>query len=162
MAFNAALAMTNPNMQMSPALMSIFAAFVANLMKLRQGKQGITEEEEKTKFDKDQTDLVQEADSNNSLVRGVREALNQMPVKPARDFLLEAERFAEEEIANLWSITLKKEKQLEKLVTHIPDEMKNIMEAFPHLEKKHLLEKFKSLQNKKNPKTAIPKVKKRK
>ena len=146
MAFNAALAMTNPNMKMSPALMSVFAAFVANVMKLKQGKTSATDEDEKTKFDKDQADLVEEADTKNSLVRGVKEVINQMPVKPARDFLLEAERFAEEEIANLWSITLKKEKQLEKLVTEMPEEMKNMMDAFPNLDKKKLLEKFKSLQ----------------
>ena len=36
--------------------------------------------------------------------------------KKLRDFLIEAERFAEEEVANLWSLTLKKEKELEKKV----------------------------------------------
>ena len=47
-------------------------------------------------------------------------------VEVLRDFLLEAERFAEEEIANLWSLTLKKEKEIER----------KLKEGFKHLGKK--------------------------
>lgn len=143
------LANQNPNIKLSPSLFAELAKLVAQSMKLKQGSKVSSEDEdEQIKLNRQQEEMVEQIDHQNQLVQGIREALDSVSIRPLKDYLLEAERFAEEEIANLWSITLKKERELEKKIGTIPEELRHLMEAFPHLEPSHLLEKFRNMQRK--------------
>ncbi len=110
------LALSNPQIQKSPVLMAEITKLLAQLIKLRQGKglETATEDDVKENLDyqiKQETNVHE-----HSIVGSVRETLENITINPMRDFLIEAERFAEEEIANLWSLTLKKEKELEEQI----------------------------------------------
>lgn len=149
-AFNAILAQGNQQIHMNPMMMSELSKLVAQFFKLRQGKAGKTEDDDKAEFDRNQEAILESTDHEHVTVNNIRETINQMPIGKLKDFLLEAERFAEEEIANMWSISLKKEKQLEKMLSKLPEELKHTMEKFPHLDPKSVLEKFKQEQKRKN------------
>lgn len=111
---NLLLALQNPRITQSPVMMSQIAVLIGQLLKLKQGK-GPTEDKDeirKEKLDrKHQAEFSDEAENRVNSINPVSAVEN---VKALTDFLLEAERFAEEEIANIWSLTLKKEKELEQ------------------------------------------------
>jgi len=107
-------ALANPNLPMSPLMLSELAKLLAALIKLKQGK-SVTESIDETE-DREQEILLAQSDRSHSVVGGVRDAISAKAVTPLKDFLLEAERFAEEEIANLWSLALKKDKAVEQEV----------------------------------------------
>lgn len=110
------MALANNKIPMSPALMARLVELLGQAMKLKQGKGGISKVED-DEGDERTHDAIQEAiDHEHTVVDGVKNVINDIPVKPLRDFLIEAERFAEEEVANMWSIALKKERELEKQV----------------------------------------------
>lgn len=107
-------ALQNPLIKNSPALTMELLKLMVQILRLKSGKLFRTEVEEKIKEEKDLQDSLDMDIHEQSIVNTVRDTVNNVAVKPLRDFLIEAERFAEEEIANLWSLTLKKEKELEK------------------------------------------------
>lgn len=147
--FSLILGLNNPNLQLNPGLFAELAKILAMIIRLKQGKSTYgADEDEQIKDDRAQSDVLDATDAENALVKNIKGAINEMPIPVLRDFLLEAERFAEEELANIWSITMKKEKELEKTLGNIPDELRQLMKAFPHLEPKHLLEKFKKMKSK--------------
>jgi hypothetical protein len=111
---NLLLALQNPRIAQSPVMMSQIAVLIGQLLKLKQGKGASEDKDEirKEKLDrKHQAEFTDEAENRVNSINPVTAVEN---VKALTDFLLEAERFAEEEIANLWSLTLKKEKELEQ------------------------------------------------
>ncbi len=108
--------LANPNLQMSPLMLASLAALLAQLAKLKLGKSSTESIDDVELEERGQELLVDEADRSNSLVGGVRDAISSLPIAPLKDFLLEAERFAEEEIANRWSLSLKKDKAVEKKI----------------------------------------------
>lgn len=110
------LAFENPQLQKSPVMMAQIAKLVAQLIKLRQGKGLGDSSEEATQEIRNKESLQEEIDHEHNIVNTIKHTFENIGVNPMRDFLIEAERFAEEEIANLWSLTLKKEKQLEKQI----------------------------------------------
>lgn len=107
------LALQNPQLQKSPVLLSQMSILIAQLLKLKAGKSLTEDVDEVRKEASDKDSLTDSFDHEASIVSNVKASTASTPVSALRDFLLEAERFAEEEIANLWSITLKKEKELE-------------------------------------------------
>ncbi len=109
-------ALANPNLQMSPLMLAELAKLLAVLAKLKLGNSASETLDEVATDDKEQEILLEENDRGHNVVDGVRNAISTKAVTPLKDFLLEAERFAEEEIANLWSLTLKKEKAVEQEV----------------------------------------------
>ncbi len=109
-------ALANPRVQMSPLMLAELAKLLAQMIKLKQGKSVAESVDDVAAEEKEQEILLAENDRGTSVVGGVRNAVSNQPVAPLKDFLLEAERFAEEEIANLWSLTLRKEKEVEQEV----------------------------------------------
>jgi hypothetical protein len=110
------LALNNPQIHKSPVLMAEIVKLLAQLIKLRQGKglESAAEDDTKTNLD---YEFNQEAHNHeHNIVNTVKQTFENITINPMREFLIEAERFAEEEIANLWSLTLKKEKELEKQI----------------------------------------------
>ncbi len=105
-------ALANPRVQMSPLMLAELAKLLAQMIKLKQGKSVTESVDDVAAEDREQDVLLAENDRGTSVVGGVRNAVSGSPVAPLKDFLLEAERFAEEEIANLWSLTLRKEKEV--------------------------------------------------
>ena len=111
-ATNLLLALQNPNITKSPVLLSQLTALIVQLIKLKANKSQDIDEKRKEDFDKEQ--MIADNDHEHHIVNNVKAVASTTTVGHVKDFLLEAERFAEEEIANLWSLTLKKEKELEK------------------------------------------------
>lgn len=111
---NIVIAMQNPQLQESPALLTQLVNLLVQVLKLKAGRSPARDIDEKKKFERDQETMqeIQEHDSN--IVNSVKETVETVAINPLREFLIEAERFAEEEVANLWSLTLKNEKELEK------------------------------------------------
>ncbi len=109
-------ALANPKIQMSPLMLAEIAKVLAQIIRLKQGKSVSESADDIAAEDKEQDILLTENDRSHNVVGGVRNAVSSLPVAPLKDFLLEAERFAEEEIANLWSLTLRKEKEVEQEV----------------------------------------------
>ncbi len=143
------LTMTNPNVSNNPVFFNAISAFVANMMKLKQAKPTRTEEDDQIEHDREQEAHLDEIERKSSVVSQLKEVSSGSRAGKLKDFLLEAERFAEEEIANLWSISLKKEKQLEQLVRNLPDDIKHMVERSPHLNPRQVLDKIKEIQGKK-------------
>jgi hypothetical protein len=110
---NLLLALQNPEITKSPVMMSQILVLISQLLKLKAGKSLTEDIDEKKKDEVDKASLVKDLDHEANIVNYVKETASATKVEILRDFLLEAERFAEEEIANLWSLTLKKEKELE-------------------------------------------------
>lgn len=112
------IGINNPNFQPSPALMAKLFALVSQVLRAKLGKHGVDEldEDDQLKFNRKQDEMVEEHDHQNSLVNSIKHTIETIPVKSLRDFLLEAERFAEEEIVNMWSLALKKEKEIENQI----------------------------------------------
>lgn len=108
--------LANPNLQMSPLMLAELSKILAQLVKLKQGKSVSESQDETGLEDREQDLLVAEADHGHTLVGGIRDAISSLPIAPLKDFLLEAERFAEEEIANRWSLSLKKDKDVERKI----------------------------------------------
>lgn len=114
---NLLLALRNPQIQQSPVLVAEITKLLAQLIRLKQGgKVAQVDDSEKLDEERDQEFNIAAGDQEHTIVGGIRETIESVAVTPLRDFLIEAERFAEEEVANLWSLTLKKEKELEKQV----------------------------------------------
>ncbi len=109
-------ALANPKLQMSPLMLAEFAKILAVLIKIKLGKASPDEIDEMILEERVQESLLEDSDKDHSTVGGVRGAIKNIPVAALKDFLLEAERFAEEEIANRWSLNLKREKEVEHAV----------------------------------------------
>lgn len=108
---NLLAAMQNPLLQQSPILLSQLSMLVAQILRLKLGKTVIDEIDDEERRQAVLTELAHKEHERVSGVTGVAETTE---VNPLKDFLLEAERFAEEEVANLWSLALKKEREFEK------------------------------------------------
>jgi hypothetical protein len=122
---NLLIALQNPQIQQSPVMLAEIAKLIAQLIKLKQGSK-ISEynDSEKVDEERDKEYNLETSDHEHHVVSNVRETIENVAITPLRDFLIEAERFAEEEVANLWSLTLKKEKELEKKVKQGLDKLK--------------------------------------
>jgi hypothetical protein len=122
---NLLIALQNPQIQQSPIMIAEIAKLLAQLIKLKQGSK-VTEfdDSERVDEDRDKEYNVETSDHEHHVVSNIRETIENVAITPLRDFLIEAERFAEEEVANLWSLTLKKEKELEKKVKQGLDKFK--------------------------------------
>lgn len=108
------LLMVQNNQINSPGFLAELMKLISQILKLKQGKStSISEEEdEQVKHDQAQEEIQEELAHQNQVVQGLKDTVETTPIKSVQHFLLEAERFAEEEIAHLWSLTLKKEKEL--------------------------------------------------
>lgn len=111
---NIVIAMQNPQIQQSPTMMAQLVALLVQILKLKAGKSTSLDTDEKTKEESDLDEAVAASEREANIVNTVKHTIESVPVTPIREFLIEAERFAEEEVANLWSLTLKKERELEK------------------------------------------------
>ncbi len=108
------MALANPNVQKSPVMMSEIAKLITQIIKMKRGRSQIEDFDDNVKESKDRAITQEMAEHEANTVYGLKNAFETQRSASLKDFLLEAERFAEEEIANLWSLTLKREKQLEK------------------------------------------------
>lgn len=108
-------AMMNKNIldSSSPLFLAQVGSLVAQLLKLKQGKQKtaveIDEEEKLDEISKEEQ--LSSAEHHHSIVDSVKDVINTIPIKSVKDFLLEAERFVEEEIALFYSIQKSIEKE---------------------------------------------------
>jgi hypothetical protein len=109
-------AMMNKNIldRSSPLFIAQIGNLVAQLLKLKQGKTNTTAgiEEERKLEEIIQEDKVSSAEHTHSIVDSVKDVINTIPIKSVKDFLLEAERFVEEEIALFYSIQKSIEKEI--------------------------------------------------
>lgn len=113
---NLLIALQSPRLDLSPSLMAEIAKLLSNLIKLKQGKSS-TESLEEEDLETRNKKVLQEAyEKQSETVGDVKDSTRTVEINPLRDFLIEAERFAEEEVANLWSLTLKKEKEIEQKI----------------------------------------------
>ncbi len=124
-------AISNPNIALSPLMLAEISKLIAQLMKLKLGKTTSIDDDEDIDIRK-QKALGEELGHKLSVVGEVHNVIGSLPVSPLKDFLLEAERFAEEEIANRWSITLKKEKQLEHKLLSKLEKLRQQREQSPN------------------------------
>lgn len=108
---NLLAAIQNPLLQQSPIVLAELSMLIAQILRLKLGKQAIDEIDDDERRQAILTDLAHREHERVSGVTGVAEPTE---INPLKDFLLEAERFAEEEVANLWSLALKKEREFEK------------------------------------------------
>jgi hypothetical protein len=115
-AANLLLALQNPQITKSPMMLSQIAVLIAQLLKLKAGKTLTEDADEVRKDELDKQNQIEASDYESNIVSTVKQNIAANKVDTVKDFLLEAERFAEEEIANLWSLTLKKEKELENKI----------------------------------------------
>ncbi len=106
-------ALANPKLNTSPAMMAELLKLMSQLVKLKQGKASGDVDTEEISASRNRAIADDASDHEGNIVHQVKQTLEGLQVTPLRDFLLEAERFAEEEIANLWSLTLKKEREIE-------------------------------------------------
>jgi hypothetical protein len=109
-------AMMNKNIldKSSPLFIAQMGSLVAQLLKLKQGKTNTTAgiEEERKLEEITQEDKVSSAEHTHSIVDSVKDVINTIPIKSVKDFLLEAERFVEEEIALFYSIQKSIEREI--------------------------------------------------
>jgi hypothetical protein len=108
------MTLANPNIQKSPVLLSEIAKMITQVIKMKRGKSQIEVVDDVVKETMDKLVTQEMAEHEASIVNTLKNVFDSVKSASVRDFMLEAERFAEEEIANLWSLTLKKEKQIEK------------------------------------------------
>ncbi|MBT6842666.1 MAG: hypothetical protein HOA17_02575 [Candidatus Melainabacteria bacterium] len=108
------MAINNPNIAKSPVLLQEIYKMITQVIKLKRGKSQIDDIDEVTKENLDHAASMEASEHEANIVHQLKHVIEQMPIKSLRDFLLEAERFAEEEVANMWSLALKKEKELER------------------------------------------------
>ncbi|NQY81201.1 MAG: hypothetical protein HRT47_12915 [Candidatus Caenarcaniphilales bacterium] len=111
----------NPRMleKMSPVFFSQIASLIGQLLKLRQGKASGTSmgiEEEDHLEDARKSSEVENDNHHHNIVDEVKNVINTIPIKSVKDFLLEAERFVEEEIAMFYSIQKHLEKEILKQI----------------------------------------------
>lgn len=109
----------NPRMveKMSPIFFSQMASLIGQLLKLRQGKASGTSmgiEEEEHLEDARKSSEMDSDNHNHRIVDEVKNVINIIPIKSVKDFLLEAERFVEEEIAMFYSLQKHLEKEILK------------------------------------------------
>jgi predicted transcriptional regulator YheO len=110
------IGLQSPGLELNPSLLSEISKLLANLIKLKQGK-SVSESQEEEKLEEREKQILQEnADHLPETVSDITNTTRTVEVNPLRDFLIEAERFAEEEVANLWSLMLKKEKEIEQKI----------------------------------------------
>jgi len=122
---NLLIALQNPQIQQSPVMLAEIAKLISQLIKLKQGSKVSTyDDSERIEEERDKEDNLETSDHEHHVVSNIRATIENVAITPLRDFLIEAERFAEEEVANLWSLTLKKEKELEKKVKQGMDQFK--------------------------------------
>jgi hypothetical protein len=109
-------AMMNKNIldKSSPLFIAQMGSLVAQVLKLKQGKTNTTAgiEEERKLEEITQEDKVSSAEHTHSIVDSVKDVINTIPIKSVKDFLLEAERFVEEEIALFYSIQKSIEREI--------------------------------------------------
>ena len=108
------MALNNPNLAKSPVLLQEIYKMITQVIKLKRGKSQIEDFDDEVKDNLDAAASQEAAEHEANIVHSLRHVVEQTPIKPLTNFLLEAERFAEEEIANMWSLALRKEKELEK------------------------------------------------
>ncbi len=108
------MALANPNVQKSPILLSEIAKMITQLIKMKRGKSQVEVVDDVVKEAMDKAITQEMAEHEAGIVNTLKNVFESMKPASVRDFMLEAERFAEEEIANWWSLTLKKEKQIGK------------------------------------------------
>jgi hypothetical protein len=119
------MAIANQQIRLSPLMLAELAKLLANLIKLKQGSSATESADEKAVQDRAQDYMAESSDKEHSAVQSLMGTVSTVALKPLADFLIEAERFAEEEVANMWSLTLKKEREIGQ---RIIDKFKNIME----------------------------------
>lgn len=109
-------AMLNKNVldKSSPLFIAQMGSLVAQVLKMKQGKTNTTAgiEEERKLEEIVQEDKVSSAEHTHSIVDSVKDVINTIPIKSVKDFLLEAERFVEEEIALFYSIQKSIEREI--------------------------------------------------
>jgi len=109
-------AMMNKNIldKSSPLFIAQMGSLVAQVLKMKQGKTNTTAgiEEERKLEEITQEDKVSSAEHTHSIVDSVKDVINTIPIKSVKDFLLEAERFVEEEIALFYSIQKSIEREI--------------------------------------------------
>lgn len=108
------MAAANPQIKMSPIMLAEIAKLMTQVIKLKQGKSEIESVEENEMTERGREVLQDAMDHEHTVVSTIKDAIDVIPFTPLRDFLMEAERFAEEEVANMWSLALKKEKEIER------------------------------------------------
>ncbi len=111
---NLLIALQNSQINQSPVMLSQIAILISQLLRLKAGK-SLTEDKDEIRKEKlDRMLQIEAHDHESGIVKNIKDTVAQGNLANLKDFLIEAERFAEEEIANLWSLALKKEKELEK------------------------------------------------
>lgn len=109
-------AINNPILMQSPMMVSEISKLIAQLFKLKLGKQYSEALEDRVIEEREQELLAAAAHDRHSVVSDLGGTAETIEISAMKNFLLEAERFAEEEVANLWSLVLKKEREIgEKL-----------------------------------------------
>lgn len=108
------MALNNPNLAKSPVLLQEIYKMITQVIKLKRGRSQVEDFDDAVKENLNVAANKEAAEHEASIVHSLRQVTEQAPLGPLKDFLLEAERFAEEEIANMWSLALRKEKELEK------------------------------------------------
>lgn len=111
---NLLLALNNPNVAKSPVLLQEIYKMITQLIRLKRGRSQIEDFDDSVKDNLNSAANREVTEHEANIVHSLRQAVEQMPLKQFSNFLIEAERFAEEEIANMWSLALKKEKELQK------------------------------------------------
>lgn len=111
---NILAAMQNPQIQQSPVMMAQLVALLVQILQLKAGKSPTDDLDERVREERDLKASMEDAEHEANIVNTVKQTIESVPIAPIREFLIEAERFAEEEVANLWSLTLRKERELEK------------------------------------------------
>lgn len=108
------MALANPNVQKSPILLSEIAKMITQLIKMKRGRSQVEDFDDNVKESRDKAVTQEMMEHEAGIVNTLKNVFDSIKPASVRDFMLEAERFAEEEIANWWSLTLKKEKQIGK------------------------------------------------
>lgn len=108
------MALANPNIQKSPILLSEIAKMMTQIIKMKRGRSQVEDFDDNVKESRDKAITQEMMEHEAGIVNSLKNVFDSIKPASVRDFMLEAERFAEEEIANWWSLTLKKEKQVGK------------------------------------------------
>lgn len=108
------MAINNPNIAKSPVLLQEIYKMITQIIKIKRGRSQVEDVDDVVKDNQNQAASKEASEHEANIVHQLKHVIEQMPIKSLRDFLLEAERFAEEEVANMWSLALKKEKELER------------------------------------------------
>ncbi|MDA0771978.1 MAG: hypothetical protein O3C63_03440 [Cyanobacteria bacterium] len=114
------MAINNPNIAKSPLLLQEIYKLITQIIKIKRGRSQVEDVDDTVRENMNHAVNQEATEHEVNIVHQLKQVIEQMPIKSLRDFLLEAERFAEEEVANMWSLALKKEKELERKLGLLP------------------------------------------